>query len=151
LRQPVNGRGHGRVRESHFKAREQTAARTCGRKADQTEPLKTPLTVHNLLTHTAGLTYGFNQDILSQAYGENRLDFGQQAGGLEATANRLAAQPLLFQPGSRWHYSVATDVVGRVVEVVSGQPLDRFFKTTFSAPWRCATRASPFLRPRWAG
>jgi CubicO group peptidase (beta-lactamase class C family) len=101
---------------------------------DQTEPLKTPLTVHNLLTHTAGLTYGFNQDILSEAYMQNRLDFGQQAGGLEATANRLAQQPLLFQPGSRWHYSVATDVVGRVVEVVSGQPLDRFFQEHILGP-----------------
>lgn len=94
---------------------------------DQTEPLKQPVTLHHLLTHTAGLTYGFNNDVLSQAYADNRLDFGQRAGGLAETVERLAAQPLLFQPGSRWHYSVATDVLGRVVEVASGQSLDAYF------------------------
>ncbi len=101
---------------------------------DQTEPLAAPLTVHNLLTHTAGLTYGFNKDILSDAYLSNRLDFGQRAGGLAETADRLAQQPLLFQPGSRWHYSVASDVVGRIVEVVSGKPLDQFFQDNILGP-----------------
>ncbi|MEP1769687.1 MAG: serine hydrolase domain-containing protein, partial [Anderseniella sp.] len=94
---------------------------------DQTEPLRAPMTIHNLLTHTSGLTYGFNQDLLSETYGAKRLDFGQRAGGLAETAVRLAGTPLLFQPGTRWHYSVATDVVGRIVEVVSGKTLDRFF------------------------
>jgi CubicO group peptidase (beta-lactamase class C family) len=101
---------------------------------DQTEPLATPPTVHHLLTHTAGLTYGFNQDILSQAYLSNRLDFGQRAGGLAETANRLAQQPLLFQPGTRWHYSVASDVVGRIVEVISGKTLDRYFQDNILGP-----------------
>jgi len=101
---------------------------------DQTEPLNAPLTVHHLLTHTSGLTYGFNQDKLSETYAANRLDFGQRAGGLAETAVRLAAAPLLFQPGSRWHYSVATDVVGRIVEVVSGKSLDRFFADNILGP-----------------
>ncbi|WP_108880009.1 serine hydrolase [Anderseniella sp. Alg231-50] len=101
---------------------------------DQTEPLHAPMTVHNLLTHTSGLTYGFNQDLLSETYGANRLDFGQRAGGLAETAVRLAETPLLFQPGSRWHYSVATDVVGRIVEVVSGKTLDRFFADNILEP-----------------
>lgn len=101
---------------------------------DQTEPLRAPMTVHNLLTHTSGLTYGFNQDLLSETYGTNRLDFGQRAGGLAETAVRLAGTPLLFQPGSRWHYSVATDIVGRIVEVVSGKSLDRFFADNILAP-----------------
>jgi CubicO group peptidase (beta-lactamase class C family) len=101
---------------------------------DQTEPLSTPLTVHHLLTHTSGLTYGFNQDTLSETYAANRLDFGQRAGGLAETVTRLADAPLLFQPGSRWHYSVATDVVGRVVEVVSGKSLDQFFTENILGP-----------------
>jgi CubicO group peptidase (beta-lactamase class C family) len=101
---------------------------------DQTEALKRPLTVHHLLTHTSGLTYGFNNDALSQTYADNRLDFGQRAGGLAETVERLAKAPLLFQPGSRWHYSVATDVVGRIVEVVSGQSLDRFFDDHILGP-----------------
>lgn len=101
---------------------------------DQTEPLNAPVTVHNLLTHTSGLTYGFNQDILSETYAANRLDFGQRAGGLAETAARLAETPLLFQPGSRWHYSVATDVLGRIVEVVSGKALDRFFADGILGP-----------------
>lgn len=101
---------------------------------DQTEPLNAPLTVHHLLTHTSGLTYGFNQDKLSETYAANRLDFGQRAGGLAETAVRLADAPLLFQPGSRWHYSVATDVVGRIVEVVSGKLLDRFFADNILGP-----------------
>lgn len=101
---------------------------------DQTEPLSTPLTVHHLLTHTSGLTYGFNQDTLSETYAANRLDFGQRAGGLAETVTRLADAPLLFQPGSRWHYSVATDVVGRVVEVVSGKTLDQFFTENILGP-----------------
>jgi CubicO group peptidase (beta-lactamase class C family) len=104
------------------------------KRLDQTEPLRTPMTVHNLLTHTSGLTYGFNQDLLSETYGSNRLDFGQRAGGLAETAVRLAATPLLFQPGSRWHYSVATDVVGRIVEVVSGKALDQFFADNILKP-----------------
>lgn len=101
---------------------------------DQTEPLNTAVTIHHLLTHTSGLTYGFNQDILSQTYLDNRLDFGQRAGGLAETARRLAGQPLLFQPGSRWHYSVATDVLGRIVEVVSGKSLDRYFEENILGP-----------------
>lgn len=101
---------------------------------DQTELLSTPLTVHHLLTHTSGLTYGFNQDKLSETYAANRLDFGQRAGGLAETVTRLADAPLLFQPGSRWHYSVATDVVGRVVEVVSGKSLDQFFTENILGP-----------------
>lgn len=101
---------------------------------DQTEPLATPVTIHHLLTHTSGLTYGFNQDVLSKAYLDNRLDFGQRAGGLAETAARLAGQPLLFQPGTRWHYSVATDVLGRIVEVVSGKPLDKYFADNILDP-----------------
>ncbi len=101
---------------------------------DQTEPLGAPVTVHHLLTHTSGLTYGFNQDLLCETYAANRLDFGQRAGGLAETAVRLAGTPLLFQPGSRWHYSVATDIVGRIVEVVSGKPLDRFFADNILEP-----------------
>ena len=93
---------------------------------DQTQKLETPMTLHHLLTQTAGFTYQFNKDLLAKAYLADKVDFWPQAGGLAETIDKLVSLPLLFQPGSRWHYSVATDVVGRVVEVVSGETLDEF-------------------------
>ena len=87
---------------------------------DQTEPLAEPLRLHHLLTHTAGLTYQFQDDVLAKSYAADKVDFWPQSGGLAATVARLVRQPLLFQPGTRWNYSVATDVVGRIVEIVSG-------------------------------
>ena len=86
------------------------------------EPLKTPITLHHLLTHTSGLTYGFgNQGPVSQLYQENHTDFNTHDGLLERVVERLARIPLEFQPGQCWNYGVSTDVIGRGVEVVSGQ------------------------------
>ncbi len=104
------------------------------RRIDQTEALADPLTLHHLLTHRAGLTYQFQDDVLAKSYAADKVDFWPQAGGLAATVARLARQPLLFQPGTRWNYSVATDVIGRIVEVVSGQTLDRFFQQRILDP-----------------
>src|SRR5690606_16320440 len=101
---------------------------------DDTEPLREPVRVRHLLTHTAGFTYGFTQPDapIAAAYREARildprLDLAQM---VEA----LGRVPLLFQPGSAWNYSVATDVVGRLVEVVSGQALDDYFREHIFAP-----------------
>jgi CubicO group peptidase (beta-lactamase class C family) len=99
------------------------------------EPLKTPITLQHLLTHISGLTYGFgNPGPISQLYQENHTDFGTHDGLLEIVVERLARIPLEFQPGHRWNYGVSTDVIGRVVEVVSGQSLNAFFQKKILDP-----------------
>ncbi len=93
---------------------------------DQTEPAPTP-TLHQLLTHTSGLSYPFNPGVLPEAMDKKELIFSPNQGPLADRVKVLAELPLAFQPGTRWEYSVGIDVIGRVIEVVSGQPLDRFF------------------------
>lgn len=100
---------------------------------DQTEPASAP-TLHHLLTHTSGLSYPFNPGVLPKAMEEKDLIFKGQQGPLADVVRELATLPLAFQPGTRWEYSVSTDVLGRVVEVVSGQPLDQFFAEHIFAP-----------------
>lgn len=101
---------------------------------DQTEPCTTPQTIHHLLTHMSGFTYGFQGGVLGDAYEERKLAFGPKGESLEAEVKRLADMPLNFQPGARWNYGVSTDVVGRLVEVISGQPLDLFFRERILDP-----------------
>lgn len=100
---------------------------------DQTEPCATP-TLHHLLTHTAGLSYPFNPGILAAAMDAENLIFGPGQGSLADMAARVGELPLAFHPGSRWEYSVAIDILGRVVEVVSGKSLDRFFREEILDP-----------------
>jgi CubicO group peptidase (beta-lactamase class C family) len=102
----------------------------------ETRPAVEPIRVWHLLTHTAGLTYGFHYahpvDALYRAAG---FEWGTPGGtDLEGCCDAWARFPLLFEPGSEWNYSVATDVLGRLVEVVSGQPLDEFFRTRIFEP-----------------
>ncbi|MBW2409116.1 MAG: beta-lactamase family protein [Deltaproteobacteria bacterium] len=100
-----------------------------------TEPLCQQMTLHHLLTHTSGLTYGFGEEgPIPKLYQKHHTDFDDQDGPLEAVVERLAKIPLQFQPGKRWNYGVSFDVLGRVVEVVSGQPLDRFFQERIFKP-----------------
>ena len=94
---------------------------------DQVEPAPVP-TLHQLLTHTSGMTYGFNPGLASQIYAEAKVDFGPRMKGLEAACAHAAAQPLSFQPGTRWEYSVGIDIIGRVLEVITGKTLDRVFQ-----------------------
>jgi CubicO group peptidase (beta-lactamase class C family) len=101
---------------------------------DEADPAETRMTLHHLLTHTSGLTYGFNEGLLSEAYVEGGVNFSERAGILAETVIRLGAMPLAFDPGSRWNYSVSTDVIGRVIEVISGQPLDVFFAEHILGP-----------------
>lgn len=94
-----------------------------------TDPVTEPMRIWHLLTHTAGLTYGFlYADVVDEIY--RRAGFEMDVGQpdtLERICDRYAALPLLFQPGTSWNYSVATDVIGRIVEVASGMSLDEFF------------------------
>jgi CubicO group peptidase (beta-lactamase class C family) len=101
-----------------------------------TVPLLEPVRIWHLLTHTAGLTYGFHwAHPVDALYRRNGFEWDTPPGlDLAACCDRWAALPLLFQPGSEWNYSVATDVLGRVIEVVSGQPLDVFLRERIFGP-----------------
>jgi CubicO group peptidase (beta-lactamase class C family) len=120
-----------------------------------TVPPAEPVRVWHLLTHTAGLTYGFHRvhpvDALYRAAG---FEWGTPPGVELAQACDLwAGFPLLFQPGTEWNYSVATDVLGRVVEVASGQRLDEFFADRIFHPLGMrdtAFWAGPAAHPRLA-
>jgi CubicO group peptidase (beta-lactamase class C family) len=93
-----------------------------------TRPAAEPIRIWHLLTHTAGLVYGFQRvSVVDEIYRNAGFDRSTPRGlDLAGVVDRLAELPLLFEPGSQWNYSVATDVLGRLVEVVSGQPLDEF-------------------------
>lgn len=95
-----------------------------------------PVRIWHLLTHTAGLTYGFLQaHPVDAMYRQAGFELGAPTGlTLAECVDRWAALPLLFQPGAEWNYSVATDVLGRLVEVVSGTTLDRFFADRIFGP-----------------
>ena len=101
-----------------------------------TVPASEPIRVWHLLTHTAGLTYGFHRvHVTDEIYRNAGFEFGNPSGmDLAATVEAYARLPLAFNPGSEWLYSVATDVLGRLVEVISGQPLDRFFADNIFTP-----------------
>ncbi|MCF8467231.1 MAG: beta-lactamase family protein [Sneathiella sp.] len=99
-----------------------------------TDPAAVKMTVHHLLTHMSGLTYGFNLGVLGNDYNEIKMDFGPRRGTLESQVDKLADRPLLFNPGSRWNYGVSTDVVGRLVEVISGQDLRSYFDEHIFGP-----------------
>jgi CubicO group peptidase (beta-lactamase class C family) len=105
-------------------------------RAPTTRPAAGPIRVWHLLTHTAGLTYGFQHvHPVDAMYRDAGYEWGTPEGvDLAAAVDRWARLPLLFEPGSEWAYSVATDVLGRLVEVVSGISLDRFLATRIFEP-----------------
>lgn len=96
---------------------------------------KRPITIRHLLTHTSGLTYHWNPRV-GKAYVDAHIGAGllQQEGTIGEAVKKLAAQPLIFQPGDVWEYSLADDVLGYFVEVVSGMPLDKFFQERIFKP-----------------
>jgi CubicO group peptidase (beta-lactamase class C family) len=101
-----------------------------------TVPAAEPVRVWHLLTHTSGLTYGFMRSSPVDAiYRARGYEWAWPPGtDLAAACDAWADIPLLFQPGSEWNYSVSTDVLGRVVEVVSGQRLDEFLASRVLGP-----------------
>ncbi|MFF5157433.1 serine hydrolase domain-containing protein [Streptomyces sp. NPDC000348] len=102
----------------------------------RTRPAAGPLLVRHLMTHTAGLTFAF--------YHSHPVDALYRAAGLESsvapgadlagTTEVYARLPLQFDPGTQWNYSVASNVLGRIVEVVSGRPLDVFLAERIFRP-----------------
>ena len=100
-----------------------------------TIPASKEITIRNLLTHTSGLTYHWNPD-LGARYKEANVAHGllPYDGTIQDNVKRLAGLPLLFNPGERWEYSLGVDVLGYLVEVVSGKTLDEFFRTRIFEP-----------------
>jgi CubicO group peptidase (beta-lactamase class C family) len=91
------------------------------------------MTVRDLLRHTSGLTYGFfGNTIVDQMYRKSGILRDQDS--LEAFVDALGELPLQFQPGTRWHYSVSTDVIGRLIEVLSDMPLDEYLHSRIFEP-----------------
>jgi len=95
-----------------------------------TVPALEPVRVHHLLTHMSGLTYGFQHTHpVDEIYRNKGYDFAYAPEAtLVQAVHDWCTSPLLFQPGSRWNYSVSTDVLGRLVELWSGQTLDVFLR-----------------------
>ncbi len=115
---------------------------------EDTVPADRPITMRQLLTHTAGIGYSItSKGPLLDAYNENGIVGGRvsrqtipgfppvtPAPGLEVWADRLAALPLMYQPGSKWSYSNSIDLLGRVIEVASGMEFEAFLKARLFEP-----------------
>lgn len=115
---------------------------------DQTVPAERPITIRQLLTHTAGLGYQIiGEGPIRDAYSELGLVGGRvsrmplpgfppvtPAPGLEVYAERLATLPLMYQPATKWSYSCSIDLLGRVIEVASGQAFEAFLKERIFDP-----------------
>ncbi|HYM75332.1 MAG TPA: serine hydrolase domain-containing protein [Candidatus Dormibacteraeota bacterium] len=100
-----------------------------------TIPATKEITIRDLLRHTSGITYQWNGD-LGLMYEKANVASGllQYDGTIGDSVKSLARLPLLFNPGDRFEYSLGVDVLGRLVEVVSGKPLDEFFRTRIFEP-----------------
>jgi CubicO group peptidase (beta-lactamase class C family) len=108
-----------------------------GKRALKLEPMRREITIEDLLCHRSGLTYGFMPSAVADAYKQaGVLDTGFDVTSVTLAENmrKLAAQPLLFQPGERWNYGLSVDVLGRIVEVASGQTLEQFFQDRILRP-----------------
>jgi len=126
---------------------------------DNLEPAVRPITIRHLLTHTSGLGYSIIQSgPIAEAYRRNGLDPGSvsrlaivpifngpKAPSLEAFADRFATLPLVRQPGTLWGYSMSLDLLGRVIEVASGEAFDTFLQTRIFDP--CGMTSTWFQVP----
>jgi CubicO group peptidase (beta-lactamase class C family) len=101
---------------------------------DDTEPARSPITIRHLMTHSSGLSYGLLDPgtLIYQAYNERKvIDPGLS---LADMVEALADLPLVFHPGTSWEYSVATDVMARLIEILSGQRFDLFIQSRIIDP-----------------
>jgi CubicO group peptidase (beta-lactamase class C family) len=107
--------------------------RVQGGKADETVPADREMTIRDLMRHTSGLTYGFMDDSpVDRLYRSEKI--GESSDNLAEFVGKLGKLPLKYQPGTQFNYSFSTDVLGRVIEVVSGKPLDEFFRDRIFEP-----------------
>ncbi|MGZ3352791.1 MAG: serine hydrolase domain-containing protein [Xanthobacteraceae bacterium] len=101
---------------------------------DETEPAEGPITIRHLLSHSSGLSYGIFDPgtAIFKTYNERKML--NPATPLSGMIDQLADLPLLYHPGTSWEYSVATDVMARLVEIVGGQPFDQFIQARILGP-----------------
>lgn len=101
----------------------------------QTKPTTQPMRMVDLLRHTSGLTYGFqHRSNIDAAYRSTKLENWHGEHDLDSFVTALTKIPLEFSPGDAWNYSVSTDVLGAVIQRVSGMKLDDFFRTRIFEP-----------------
>ncbi|MDX8340408.1 serine hydrolase domain-containing protein [Draconibacterium sp. IB214405] len=96
------------------------------------EPQENEMTIRHLLTHTSGISYGWNPGYVDSLYRVNNVSGWD--GKLEDKMLSLADMPLNFQPGARWMYGLSIDVAGYLVEVLSGQPFDEYLQEHIFGP-----------------
>lgn len=127
--------------------------RVLGQDGAATEPARRGITIRDLLTHRSGLTYGF----LNNGPAGDRYRQAGVTDGLTTTSmtlaeaiDTLAAQPLVSQPGAAWNYSLSTDVLGLVVQAVSGQPFDVFLRERIFKPLGMADTDFVVPEAKWA-
>jgi CubicO group peptidase (beta-lactamase class C family) len=102
---------------------------------DEVTPCQRPMKVVDLVTHTAGLTYGFmNRTSVDAAYRRLSIAAPSAEGGLDAMIENLSTLPLDFSPGTQWNYSVAIDVMGYLVQKLSGVSFGEFLRTRLFEP-----------------
>ena len=101
----------------------------------ETEPCKRPMTIRDLFMHTSGLTYGFlRASNIDRAYRKQGVGDPRPGYTLKEMMNQLAELPLEFSPGERWNYSVSTDVLAYLVEVISGKSFEDYLQETILDP-----------------
>jgi CubicO group peptidase (beta-lactamase class C family) len=101
----------------------------------ETVPAERDITFRDLLTHTSGLTYGFMEATpVDGQYRDRGVDFQGSDKTLGEVVELAADIPLLAQPGAEWNYSIATDVLGHLVAVISGRPFDQFLRERVTGP-----------------
>ena len=98
----------------------------------QLEPLKDEITIHMLMTHTAGFSYAEYEPVLAKYYMEPYI--WDHESTLEQFVDQIVILPQLCQPGEKWHYSLATDVVGRLIEIIADMPIADYFEEKIFKP-----------------
>ena len=129
-----------------------TKVLTRGEAGTGTVAARREMSIRDLLTHRSGLTYGFlDAGPVGNGYRKAGVSDGltTTAGTIGENIDRLAAEPLLSQPGSEWHYSLSTDVLGRLVEVVSGMSFDRFLSERIFKPLQMVDTSFEVPEAKW--
>ena len=112
-------------------------------------PVAREITIQDLLRHTSGFAYGSRtrNALVKERYAKEGVDSRDLTNA--ELVDRLARVPLAHQPGASWEYSRSTDVLGRLVEVIAGVPLGRFFEERIFAPLKMTDSAFTSPRPSW--
>ncbi|MSP04611.1 MAG: class A beta-lactamase-related serine hydrolase [Acetobacteraceae bacterium] len=121
----------------------------------ETVPAERDITFRDLLSHTSGLTYGFMQEHPVDAmYRAAKIDFQTSNKTLAQMVDLVATMPLICQPGKAWNYSIATDVLGHLVAVISGRPFDEYLHERVTGPIGMVDTSfqiQPAQLPRFSG